>query len=291
MIMFQLLRPRLIHQGLWAMLGLLIVLLAACTALPVPQGMPAATPAAAVEHAERVELLVFAAASLTDAFNEIVKAFEAQNPGVTVVTNYGGSSGLAAQLLEGGLADIFASANNTQMQRVVDAGEIVDDPQIFATNRLVVIVPSSNPGGIETLADLANPDLLLILAMRGVPVRDYADEMFADLAADPAYGPTYREAVYANLVSEEENVRQVAAKVALGEADAGIVYTSDVTPDLVDSVRQIELPDAYNVIAVYPIARLADAPHADAAAAFLDFVLSDEGQSILNRWGFGSARP
>jgi molybdate transport system substrate-binding protein len=246
---------------------------------------------AAPEGDGTVELLVFAASSLTDAFDEMIRAFEVQNPGVRVVINYGGSSGLATQLLEGGVADIFASANSAQMQRVVDAGEIVDDPQTFATNRLVVIVPSDNPGGIETLADLANPGLLLILAMRGVPVRDYTDQMFAEMAADPAYGSAYSAAVYANLVSEEENVRQVAAKVALGEADAGVVYTSDITPDLADRVRQIEVPDAYNVIAAYPIAHLANAPHPDAAAAFLAFVLSDEGQSILNRWGFGSARP
>jgi molybdate transport system substrate-binding protein len=259
----------------------LLLLLAACSA----------PPSSADRTSAAEELLVFAASSLTDAFDEMIRAFEVQNSGVRVVVNYGGSSGLATQLLEGSVADVFASANSAQMQRVVDAGEIVDDPPVFATNRLVLIVPADNPGNIETLADLANPGLMLILAMRGVPVRDYTDQMLAELAADPAYGSAYSAAVYANLVSEEENVRQVVAKVALGEADAGVVYRSDVTPDVAPNLSQIEVPDAYNVIAAYPIARLADAPHPAAAAAFLDFVLSDEGQSILNRWGFGSARP
>lgn len=277
----------LCRSGRWILLGLLVVLLAACTALP--QLAPAsATPETTAGDSERVELLVFAAASLTDAFDEIARDFEAQNPGVTVVTNYGGSSGLATQLLEGGAADLFASANNAQMQRVIEAGAVVDEPQIFATNRLVVIVPGDNPGGVETLADLANPGLKLILAMVGVPVREYTDQMIAALAADPSSTAGYAEAVYANLISEEENVRQVVAKVALGEADAGVVYTSDVTPDVAPNLGQIEVPDAYNVIAVYPIARLADAPHPEVAAAFLDFVVGAEGQAILNRWGFGS---
>jgi molybdate transport system substrate-binding protein len=286
MVTFQTLRRRVIRPGRWIALGLLVVLLAACTDVETE-----ATSTVAADKIERVELLVFAAASLTDAFNEIVETFEAQNPGVTVVTNYGGSSGLATQLIEGGVADLFASANNAQMQRVMEAGVVVDDPQTFATNRLVVIVPGDNPGGIETLADLANPGLKLILAMGGVPVREYTDQMIAALAAHPAYGDGYADAVYANLMSEEENVRQVVAKVALGEADAGVVYTSDVTPDVAPNLSQIEVPDAFNVIATYPIVRLADAPHPEVAAAFLDFVLSEDGQAILGRWGFGSAFP
>lgn len=265
------------------------VLLTGCTtALPAP-APPADGTAGGAEEQREIELLVFAAASLTDAFDEINAAFEVQNPGVTVLANYGGSSGLATQLLEGAPADVFASANTRQMQNVVDGGLVTADPATFATNRLVIITPADNPAGLETPADLAQPGIKLVLATSGVPVRDYTDQMVALLAADPDYPTDFAEAVYANLVSEEENVRQVAAKVALGEADAGVVYTSDVTPDIADDVQQLTVPDAVNVIAAYPIAPMAAAPHPEMAQRYVDFVMSGAGQAILIRWGFGAA--
>lgn len=228
------------------------------------------------------ELVVFAAASLTDAFTELAEAYEAQNPGVTVRLNFGGSSQLAAQLREGVPADLFASANAAQMTAVVEAGRIeAGNTAVFATNSLTVIVPADNPANITQLEDLAQPGVALILAVEGVPVRQYTDDIVAALPAD------FQTNFYANLVSAEDNVRQVAAKIALGEADAGIVYTSDVTPDIVDRVQQIAIPDAQNVIATYPLAPLADAPSPAQAQAFIDFVLSAEGQAILARWGFG----
>jgi molybdate transport system substrate-binding protein len=184
---------------------------------------------AAPTNARPTELTVFAASSLADVFDEIAAAFEAAHPGVTVARNYGGSSQLAAQLAEGAQADVFASANERQMQAALDAGRIDGDPLAFATNRLVVIVPADNPAQIVSMADLARPGVRLVLAAPGVPARDYTDQMIDALTADPAYGEAYRKAVYANLVSEEENVRQAAAKVALGEADAG-TFTSDVRP-------------------------------------------------------------
>lgn len=265
------------------------VLLTGCaTALPAP-ATPADRVAAGTEAQQEIELIVFAAASLTDAFNEINTAFEAQNPGITVLANYGGSSGLATQLLEGAPADVFASANTRQMQNVMDGGIVVADSATFATNRLVLITPADNPAGLETLLDLAQPGIKLVLATPGVPVRDYTGQMLDLLSADPAYPIDFADAVYANLVSEEENVRQVVAKVALGEADAGVVYTSDVTPDIADDVQQITVPDAVNVVAAYPIAPLAATPHLEAAQRYVDFVLSGEGQAILIRWGFGAA--
>lgn len=227
-------------------------------------------------------LTVFAASSLTDAFNELAQAFEAQHPGSEVVFNFAGSSQLAAQLVEGVGADVFAPANAAQMQNVIDAGRVTAGTERwFVSNRLAVIVPADNPAGIGALEDLTRPGVQLLLAVEGVPVRQYTNEVVATLPAG------LREAFYANVVSEEDNVRQVAAKVALGEADAGIVYTSDVTPDMAGQVRQIVIPDAQNVTATYPIAPLADAAHLELAQRFIAFVLSAEGQAILARWGFG----
>lgn len=239
-------------------------------------------------HAQSISetLTVFAAASLADAFEEIALSFEAAHPGVDVVFNFAGSSTLATQLAEGSPADVFASANNAQMTVARDAERIAGDDQTFARNRLVLIVPAENPANILTLRDLAEPGVQLVLAAPGVPVRGYADAMLESMAANPLYGEDYRSAVLANLVSEEDNVRQVAAKVALGEADAGIVYISDVTPDIRDQVRMLYVPNRFNTIATYPIAVTNDAANPELAQAFVDAVLSDEGQAVLESWGF-----
>lgn len=234
-------------------------------------------------------LTIFAASSLTDAFNDIADVFKAEHPGVEIVFNFGGSSTLSTQIVEGAPADVFASANIKQMQVVCDAGLVAGEPQIFARNRLVVITPSDNPGHIISLGDLATPGLRLVLAAPDVPVRTYTDTMLDLLAADPSYGTAYRDAVLANLVSEEENVRLVASKVALGEADAGVVYASDVTPDIQEEVAVIDVPDAYNTIAQYPIATLSESAEPELAAAFVDFTLSDNGQAILTSWNLIAA--
>lgn len=231
-------------------------------------------------------LIVFAASSLTDAFEEIGVAFEQENPGVEVLFNFAGSSTLSAQLAEGAPADVFASANTAQMQLAREAGRIEGRPLIFARNRLVAIVPADNPAGVNSLSDLALPGLRLLVAAPGVPVRTYTDTMLDLLAQDADFGESYREAVLANIVSEEENVRQVAAKVALGEADAGVVYISDVRPDVADQITAIAIPDHLNTLATYPIAVTTESSDPELAAAFVDFVLSEPGQSILTRWNF-----
>ncbi|MCC6804398.1 MAG: molybdate ABC transporter substrate-binding protein [Anaerolineae bacterium] len=235
-------------------------------------------------------LTIFAASSLTDAFEEIALAFEGANPGVDVVYNFGGSSTLATQLADGAPADVFASANNTQMTNAVNAGRIGGTPRTFVKNRLVLIVPVDNPAGIGSLHDVANAGVKLVVAVPGVPVRDYTDAMLEKLAADPAYGEEYRAAVLANIVSEEENVRQVSAKVALGEADAGVVYRSDVTPDIADEVIALPIPDAVNTLATYPIALTDNPANPELAQAFVDYVLGDAGQDTLVKWGFTSIR-
>ncbi len=148
------------------------------------------------------------------------------------------------------------------------------------------MLPADNPAHIQSLDDLAKPGLLLVLAAPGVPVRDYTDAMLETMAADPMYGEDYREAVLANVVSEEDNVRQVAAKVALGEADAGIVYLSDITRDINETVTQLPIPDAFNTIATYPIGITTDSASPELAQAFVDYVLSDSGQAVLLGWNF-----
>lgn len=235
-------------------------------------------------------LIVFAAASLTDAFEDIATTFESDNPGVDVLFNFAGSSDLAVQLGEGAPADVFASANNRQLGVARDAGRITGPAHTFAKNRLVLIVPADNPASISTLADLANDGVQLIVAAEGVPVRDYTNTLLDRLTADPAYGEAYRAAFMANLVSEEENVRQVSAKIALGEGDAGIVYFSDVTPDIADAVQIIPIPDALNTVATYPVAITSEAPEPELAQAFIDYMLSDAGQDALVGWNFISVR-
>lgn len=201
-----------------------------------------------------------------------------------MLLNLASSSELAIQLSEGAPADVFAPANQAQMQVAADAGRVAGEPAVFSTNRLTIIVPADNPAGVVSPADLAQPGLRLVLAAPGVPVRDYSDQSIALLG-----DAEFQAAVYANVVSEEPNVRQVATKVSLGEADAGIVYSSDVTPELAPQVLQILIPDEQNVLATYPIAVVQGAPGGDLAQQFVDFVLSPQGQAILQKWGFGES--
>ncbi|MCQ3929135.1 MAG: molybdate ABC transporter substrate-binding protein [Chloroflexi bacterium] len=241
-------------------------------------------------HAQDTTLTVLAAASLTDAFEEIAGTFEAVNPGVNVEFQFGASSDLAAQLAEGAPADIFASANNRQMQVAKDAGRIEGKTYTFVKNRLVVIVPADNPAGIESLHDLANDGVLLVVVAEGAPVRDYTNAMVDKLVNVSGYGEEFKSAFFSNVVSEEDTVRQVTAKVALGEADAGLVYVSDVTPDIAEDVKMISVPDAYNTLATYPIGITNDSANKELAQAFIDYVLSDAGQDTLVAWNFISVR-
>jgi molybdate transport system substrate-binding protein len=182
---------------------------------------------------------------------------------------------------------VFASASGKQLSAVVEAGGIADGTQqAFARNRLVVIYPQSNPAGVAELKDLAKPRLKLVLAAREVPVGQYALDFLDKAAADPAFGASYKDGVLHNVVSYEDNVKAVLAKVALGEADAGIVYATDITGGDGGKVGRINIPDALNVIASYPIAPLKESQNADLARAFIDLVLSPEGQAILARYNF-----
>lgn len=232
-------------------------------------------------------IVIFAAASLTDAFTEIGKAFDAAHPGVTTTFNFAGSQALRTQIEEGAPADIFAPANSKEMDALVTDGFIAKDaPQIFLTNKLLVIVPANNPAALEKIEDLAKPELKLVLAAEEVPVGKYARQALTIM--DAAFGNDFKNKALANVVSNEDNVRQVVSKVQLGEADAGMVYASDAVaaPDL----KSIAIPAELNVVAEYPIAPLIQSANPDLAAKFIEYALSADGQAILAKWGFSPAK-
>lgn len=248
------------------------------------------TPATAVPFPEGGgDLTVFAASSLTNAFDEIGATLESENEGLDITFNYAGSQALVTQLTEGAEADVFASANITQMTKAANAGLIDGDAQAFVGNRLALVVPIDNPAGITGLSDLAGDDISLVLAQPDVPVGQYARQSLCLAGADTAiYGDGFVEAVTGNIVSEEEDVRDVLSRVQLGEADAGIVYVSDYVATEGGGVALIEIPDAVNVVASYPIAPVAGG-NAELAAAFISYVLSPEGQAVLEDYGFQPA--
>lgn len=228
---------------------------------------------------------VFAAASLTSAFGEISAALEADHPGLKVEFNFAGSQALVTQLGQGARADVFASADRAQMTAAQDAGIVAGEPVVFTHNRLTIVVPAGNPGGIAAPVDLARPGLKLVLANETVPVGRYTRQALDQMSADPAFGADFRARVEANVVSLEDNVKQVVTKVQLGEVDAGVVYRSDVTAAVRDDVEIVEIPDALNVVADYPIALVADGDER-LGQAFIDAVLSPAGQAILAAHGF-----
>lgn len=253
------------------------------SALPTSGGTPALSAAGPKISGN---LTVFAAASLIEAFTEMKKMIEAANPGTTITLNFAGSSNLRTQLTQGASADVFASADAPNMNQVVQAGDIDGQTKDFVQNRLVVVLPKNNPGQISNLKDLAKPGLKLVLAQEQVPVGNYARQALDKLSADPAYGAGFKSKVLANLASNELNVKEVVAKVQLGEADAGIVYASDVTPSVQAATITIDIPDQFNVVARYPIGVVKGAGNPDGARAFINYVLSPAGQAILQHYGF-----
>jgi molybdate transport system substrate-binding protein len=243
-------------------------------------------PAAAAQQS----LTVFAAASLTDAFTAVGQRFEQEHAGVTVKFNFAGSQALATQMEQGAAADVFASADQRWMQYAEQHHLLGSPARVFARNRLVVITPRANPGYIDKLQDLARPGLKLVLAAAQVPVGNYSRETLRRLAVTPGFGADYGSRVLANLVSEEENVKGVVAKVQLGEADAGIVYATDVTRAIQSQFRVLEIPESSNPIAEYPVAPTATGTR-ELAAAFIEMLLSPSGQALLTARGFLAPAP
>ncbi|MEP6872460.1 MAG: molybdate ABC transporter substrate-binding protein [Anaerolineaceae bacterium] len=229
------------------------------------------------------EIRVFAASSLTDAFSAAGKRFNETNPGAQLVFNFGSSSALATQINEGAQADLFAAASPAQMLSI---GRNAREPRTFATNRLAIALsPASR---LQSYRDLASPNLKLVLAAKDVPAGQYARESLQKASAPTAYGADFQQKVLANLKSEEVNVRAALAKVQLGEADAAIVYTTDIAPNT--GIRRIEIPLDLNIVAEYPLSVLSGAKNSAGATAFATFMLSSDGEAVLKRFGFGPAR-
>jgi molybdate transport system substrate-binding protein len=243
-----------------AVLAAAALVLAGCGGDDEPSGGSAASPA---------ELKVFAAASLTAAFTEIGEQFTNAS-GTKVTFNFAGSQALATQIQQAAPADVFASADTANMDKVTDR---VGTPQNFAGNQLQIVVEKGNPKGVQRLMDLPDPDLKVVLAAPEVPAGRYAAESLA------------KAAVTVKPVSQEDNVKAVVTKVSLGEADAGIVYVTDVTAGG-DKVEGVDIPEELNVLATYPIATVRASRVQDQARAFMDQVLSAEGQQVLGQDGF-----
>jgi molybdate transport system substrate-binding protein len=217
-------------------------------------------------------ITVFAAASLTAAFGTIGAEFERAHPGTMIHFAFAGSSTLVAQVQQGAIGDVFASADQPNMQRLIDAGLTAGSPSIFARNRLQIVVPAGNPKHITGLADLGRSGLIVVLCAPAVPCGRYALQSLqkANVTVKPA--------------SQETDVKAVLTKVSLGEADAGIVYTTDVKAAGAQ-VQGINIPDALNVIADYPIVVLKDSQNVGLARAFIGYLHAD-GQRTLARDGF-----
>lgn len=243
-------------------------------------------------HGEDVTITVFAAASLTEAYEELGNTFEAAHPGTQVVLNLAGSQQLAQQIVQGAPADVFASANTKQMNVVIDSGRVLSGTQyIFAHNRLVVVVHKESTVALQTLEDLAQPGLKLILATPETPIGGYSLATLDKASQDDAFGTAFKDKVLGNVVSYEQNVKAVITKVLLGEGDAGMVYLSDsMTKDAVDKLERIDIPEHLNMQATYPIAAIHDSSHSAVAQEFVAYVLSLEGQAILEHHGFVPAQ-
>jgi molybdate transport system substrate-binding protein len=228
------------------------------------------SPASAPSTAGKI--VVFAAASLADAFTAIGDAFSAANPGFSVTFQFAGSSELAAQLVNEAPAHVFASADEANMDTVVDAGRATGSPVRFASNTMQVVTAAGNPLRIASLADLADPALTVVLCAEEVPCGSYSRQMLdsAGVRVSPK--------------SWEQSVKAVLSKVSLGEADAGIVYRTDVIA-AGDAVSGVDIDPAVVATATYPIVAMVQS---SAAATFIDFVLSAEGQRILAEFGFGA---
>lgn len=255
-----------------ALLAALTTVSLASTAACGDDGMSAGSSPTSEKAGVSGDITVFAAASLTESFDELGKRFQEANPDAKVTFNYAGSSALAKQINDGAPADVFASAAPKNMAEVVDAGN-ASDPADFVSNTLMIAVPKGNPGGVEALSDFADAGKKIALCAPEVPCGAAAEKVFSAAGITPQPDTL------------EQDVKAVLTKVRLGEVDAALVYQTDVRA-AGDEVEGIEFPEAADAVNVYPIVVLKDAPNPEGARAFVDFVRSDEGRAVLTGAGF-----
>ncbi len=261
-----------------ALILLVLVLASACGATPSGSGI------ASTAAAGPVNLTVYAAASLKDVLAGVKTMYETAHPGTTLTIATDSSATLATQIELGAPADVFLSADTSNPKKLVDDGLAVGGAVNFAGNELAVIVPDGNPGSIASPADLARPGVKVIAAGDAVPISEYASELVASLAAAPGYPAGFAAGYAANIVSREDNVKAVVAKIELGEGDAGIVYRTDAETSR--KVATVAIPDAANITALYAGVVIKASTQAVAAATFLGWLAGSDGQAILGRYGF-----
>lgn len=266
----------------WPLAAILVALVVAACSGGGTTAAPATTPAS--QAAGGTELTILAAASLKGALAKAKTAYEAANPGTTLTISTDSSSALETQIEQGSPADVFLSADTTNPQKLVDAGHGLGTPTAFAGNKLAVIVPTDNPGGVSSARDLAKADLKVIAAGDEVPITKYATKLVANLAKEAGYPADFVAAYNANVASKEDNVKAVVAKIELGEGDAGIVYVTDAAAS--DKVKDIDVPDSANVPATYAGVVVEPSRNQDAAAKFLSWFAGPDGQAILGSFGF-----
>jgi len=276
-------------------LAALLVVIAACTssggASSALSAVPSVAPSTAMSEAPSVapsvapvELTIYGAASLKGALTAVKPVYEAAHPGVTLTISTDASSALATQIEQGAPADVFLSADAKNPTALADKGLTAGIPVNYATNVLTVVVPIGNPAKIESPKDLANPGVKIIAAGDEVPITKYANQLVANLAKLPGYPADFVAAYSANIVSKEDNVKALLAKLEIGEGDAGIVYVTDAKAST--KVATVEVPDVANVVATYDGVVVKASANVDAATTFLTWFAGPDGQAILSGFGF-----
>jgi molybdate transport system substrate-binding protein len=232
-------------------------------------------------------MTVLAASSLANALNDISAAWKTTYPSTALVTSTGATSTLRMQIEQGSPADVLLGADTTNAQALIDEEDAIGPVTPFATNVLTVIVPASNPKGIQTPADLAKPGTCVIAAATSVPINKYSEQLVANLAQRPEYGASFATGYEANICSREDNVGAVVNKISLGEGDAAIVYVTDAEAG--QNLQQIAVPADSNVLATYGGVPIKSSPNASTAADFLTWLRGPAGQAVLRAHGFGAA--
>jgi molybdate transport system substrate-binding protein len=243
-----------------------------------------AAPASPEPRPAPAELTIFGAASLKGALDEAKAAYEAEHPGTTLTISTDSSAALETQIEQGAPADVFLSADTTNPQKLIDGGFASGEVVLFASNKLTIIVPTDNPAGIASPADLANAGVKIIAAGEEVPITKYATQLVENLANEPGARAEFAATYAARVVSREDNVKALVAKIELGEGDAGIVYATDAAAS--DAVATVDVPDSANVPATYAGVVVKASPNQESANAFLAWFAGPGGQSILAQFGF-----